>query len=81
MNEGVITMVKCPYCNIEWISDTTLTCDDCAPDVLTDMALSSLMQAIENLTVTKNITTERFDLLDQAVNRLISLRENLQKVI
>jgi hypothetical protein len=45
------------------------------------MALSSLMQAIENLTVTKNITTERFDLLDQAVNRLISLRENLQKVI
>ncbi len=81
MNKGIVTMVKCPYCDIEWITDTTLTCDECAPAVLTDMALNSLMQAIENLAVTKNITTERFDLLDQAVNRLISLRENLQKAI
>jgi len=80
MNERVITMVKCPYCNIEWITDTTLTCDNCAPAIMTDMALSSLWEAIEILDITKNISSERFNLLNQAVDKLTSLRENFQKV-
>jgi len=81
MNKGIVTMVKCPYCDTEWKTEDDIVCHKCIPGLTADIAIQSLFSTIQDLSNLEIMNKERFDYLDKAVNKLISLREDFKKVI
>ena len=79
MSKEIVDMIKCSYCNTKWIQEEDFICEWCIPGATVDMTLYSLDQAVESLKTVKDINKERFDWLDQAINKLISLREDFRK--
>lgn len=83
MNNEVITMVQCFYCNEKWIpKDTLITpiCDECVPKYHADLVHFSLVEAINNLEAIKDISVIKPDLIDHAINTLTSLRKDIRQL-
>ena len=80
MNNRVITMLNCPYCETEWITEFQLTCDKCKSEVEADMLLTSLLQSIESLNNLDFLNQNRIKILDEAVTKLRFLKNKFQDV-
>ena len=71
----VIIMVVCPYCEEEWVrEDDELVCKDCEPSLKADLAVASLIQAIDELgNCAAGAVQQRRDLLISAHHNLTQL--------
>ena len=79
MNKEVLTMVICPYCSDEWILDDQLVCSKCEPKFKTDMIISDLIACVEALNETKELSPNRFKLLDEAIDNLQIIKKRFQE--
>lgn len=79
MNQKVLDMVVCPYCDEEWIIDDKLVCNQCEPKFKTDMLLSDLLACIEALSKVKIMTPSRAPLLNEAIGNLQAIKARLQE--
>jgi len=78
MNKEIITMVCCPYCEQEWITDNQLTCEICDPKFRSDMVIADLMEAINSLNTFDKLTISRIDLIDKAITQLCLLKNKFE---
>ena len=83
MNNEVITMVKCFYCNKEWIPEDApinRICSECVPKYHADLAHFSLIEALDNLEAIRDISVIKPILIDNAIGILTSLREDIRQL-
>ncbi len=80
MNRKTITMVTCPYCEQEWITEHQLTCQICDPKFKADMVIADLMDSIESLNTFDNLNKNRIKFLDEAITKLCLLKNKFENV-
>lgn len=75
-----ILLIKCPYCNQEWIhEDSDLVCEKCKPKVDIDLAVAKMHESIEVLEQYHSCDLiNRKTILSRLVARLNLLLQNVE---
>jgi hypothetical protein len=81
MENKTISMVKCPYCNDNWLKEEDeFVCKDCEEKASVDMAIASITDAIEILKKANNKTVStRSLILSDLSNSLIEILNKINK--
>ena len=72
---NLIDMVKCPYCETEWINqECDAVCEKCIPQMSADIALHELIRAADTLAEADTLHPLRLKILTQAIEQLKELQ-------
>jgi len=70
MNNEILDIVKCPYCNNS-IIDSELICSNCIPKASIDMAINDIQIAVSTLVVNKeSLTDDRKEMIWSIIEKM-----------